>query len=193
VKCSATPCGGGVKSFLPSGAAYSSSPPGLTRWSMRTRRESNNATILGKRKLCMDCRVKPGNDVNLCLTRVSSLRGASATKQSSFPRKPLDCFADARNDDAKNRSRNASASEFIPPPRFRKNRLSTKGRRSAERRMLAIAARHQTNITACRCLGRGGALFRARPPSGASTAALIRDCDISDSASGHASWDVDSA
>jgi hypothetical protein len=29
----------------------------------------------------------------------SSLRGAKATKQSSFTRKPLDCFAAARNDE----------------------------------------------------------------------------------------------
>jgi len=33
----------------------------------------------------------------------------------------------------------------------------------------------------------------ARPPSGASTAALVRNSDVSDSAPGHASWDVDGA
>jgi hypothetical protein len=37
----------------------------------------------------MDCRVKPGNDdVRGYPALTSSLRGAAATKQSSFPRKP---------------------------------------------------------------------------------------------------------
>jgi hypothetical protein len=40
----------------------SSSPPGLTRWSMLTRSESNTAGRLNKPASRMDCRVKPGND-----------------------------------------------------------------------------------------------------------------------------------
>jgi hypothetical protein len=66
---------------------------------------------------------------------------SGATKQSSFPRKPLDCFADARNDGVKNRSRNAVASECALPPRHGKIASKQKGRRSAERRMPTMSAR----------------------------------------------------
>jgi hypothetical protein len=52
----------------------------------------------------MDCRVKPGNDTVILLP---CLNLVIATKQSSFRRKPLDCFAIARNDDAKIRPRGA--------------------------------------------------------------------------------------
>ena len=43
-------------------APQTSSPPGLTRWSMRKRGEGNRAANLSKPSLSMDCRIKSGND-----------------------------------------------------------------------------------------------------------------------------------
>jgi hypothetical protein len=81
--------------------------------------------------------------------------------------------------------------------------LQQRGRRSAERRMPTIAAQHQqtspsadASVAAARhadeCTPSAhSSACGARPPSGASTAALARDFDIAGSASGHASWDAD--
>ncbi len=76
-----------------------------------------------------------------------------------------------------------------------------RGRRSAERRMPTIAAQHQQTSPPADASGAAArhadkctqsahsSACGARPPSGASTAALARDFDIAGSASGHASWD----
>jgi hypothetical protein len=119
----------------------------------------------------------------------------SATKQSIFPRKPLDCFADARNDDAKIRCRDASTRPSLaynhPQEKFASTKREAKRRKAhadhglrGSRRVHASCATH---------LPRGPRAFGARPPSGASTAALIRNCDVSDPAPGHASWDLESS
>jgi len=42
--------------------SLTSSPPGLTRWSMLKRSSSKHAAKLSERHRPMDCRVKPGND-----------------------------------------------------------------------------------------------------------------------------------
>jgi hypothetical protein len=73
-------------------------------------------------------------------TTLSSLRGANATKQSRFPRKPLDCFAHARNDDARSDLATRLRARALLTTTLRKNPASKRGRRSAERRMTAIAA-----------------------------------------------------
>ena len=152
-----------------------SSPPGLTRWSMLTCSESNNAVTLSEPTRRMDCRVKPGNDDVKVRSRKALLRPSFAHHHHAI-----------------------SKISFAP---------GKKGRRSAERRMPTIAAQMQTSVQERAPLIRCAAArladkctqsahtsaSGARPPSGASTAALVRNSDVSDSAPGHASWDVDSA
>jgi hypothetical protein len=126
----------------------------------------------------------------------------------------MDCRVKPGNDDVKNRSRGAHAPELCSPPRPRKKirpRLTHDpekwcpvfGRDHAQKRE---AKRRKAHANHCRAgadkcartgtpyLLRSRAPFsEARPPSGASTAALVRNSDVSDSAPGHASWDVDNA
>jgi hypothetical protein len=64
------------------------------------------------------------------------LRGALATKQSSGLRGKLDCFADARNDDMKNRSRDA-----LPRPSFAHHRAKGKTRLQTKRQTRACEKR----------------------------------------------------
>jgi hypothetical protein len=56
----------------------------------------------------IDCRVKPGNDAVIlspCLNLV--IARSERDEAIQFPAQALDCFAIARNDDAKNRPRGA--------------------------------------------------------------------------------------
>jgi hypothetical protein len=100
-----------------------SSLPGLTRWSMLTGHEANSAANLSEPKPRMDCRVKPGNDDVGDNTPTASLRGATRRGNPASRASPPDCFAAARNDDVKNRSRGAIAPELCqPPPRHGKIR-----------------------------------------------------------------------
>ena len=98
----------------------------------------------------------------------SSSRGAVATKQSRFPRKPSGLLRYARND--------ACASVLATRPRARalpttKQIDSPPGKkREAKRRKAQCQPlpRTPTDVAICRCLKRGCApLSRARPPSGA--------------------------
>jgi hypothetical protein len=180
----------------PSLATSPSSPPGLTRWSMLKRHESNNAAKLSERKPRMDCRVKPGNDDVGDDTPTSSLRGAKRRSNPASRASQLDCFAAARNDGVKNRSRDTlarpsfanhhHARKKIAPtthdPEKHALGLDPMGgvrfsdqimRRKREAKRRKAHANHvraaATNVTIRRCLPRGCApLSGARPPSGAS-------------------------
>jgi hypothetical protein len=100
---------------------------------------------------------------------VASLRGAKRRSNPASRASPLDCFATARNDDAKNRSRDAHAPELCRPRRQGKNRLKQireARRRKAHANHVRAAA---TDVAIHRCLRRGCApLSGARSPSGAS-------------------------
>ncbi len=114
----------------------------------------------------------------------------------------MDCRVKPGNDDMRNPSRDALASEFPSPPRFKNRRLLEGGeapkgacqplprsnqQTSPSADASVAAARHADKCTQSAHSSACG----ARPPSGASTAALARDFDIAGSASGHASWDAD--
>jgi hypothetical protein len=64
-----------------------SSPPGLTRWSMLSRRNTGEAAVTpSQRRGRMDCRVKPGNDENESVlathSRARALRTTTTEKNS---------------------------------------------------------------------------------------------------------------
>ena len=125
------------------------------------------------------------------------MRGAKATKQSSFPRKPhwiasLTLAMTRR----RHRSRGAYAPEFCLRPRTKK-RFAPAKKEGGEAPKGACQplprVRRQVYAVCATYLLRGRAPNRGAPAFRRYAAALVRNCDISDSAPGHASWDVDSA
>ena len=62
------------------------------------------------------------------------------------------------------------------------------GRRSAERRKPTIAARHQQTLPSAEASGAAARHFGGAPAFRRYAAALAGNCDIPDSAPGHASW-----
>jgi hypothetical protein len=81
--------------------------------------------------------------------------------------------------------------DAISKNRLAPGKLRVAKRRKAHANHCRVCADTCAQTCATRLL-RGGAPFsEARPPSGACTAALVRNRDVSDSVPGHASWDVD--
>jgi len=108
----------------------------------------------------MDCRVKPGND-ELRISRV--IARSDSDEAIQYGTSGLDCFADARNDDA-NRSRGAKASELCDHEASSNTQpLARKKARGAERRKTHPTNVRRTNMRAqARRLSAFGAEARRR-------------------------------
>ncbi len=105
---------------------------------------------------------------SLSRDRSPSLRGAIATKQSRFRTSRLDCFADARNDEAK-RSRDACTSESLLTTTTQ-NRLAPGNKEGAERRKAHANHFRRANkrLAPLIRVGADARHFGARSPSGTS-------------------------
>ena len=106
----------------------------------------------------MDCRVKPGND-ELRISRV--IARSDSDEAIQYGTSGLDCFADARNDDA-NRSRGAKASELCDHEASSNTQpLARKKARGAERQKTHPTNVRRANMRAQRaplvCVRGGGA------------------------------------
>jgi hypothetical protein len=137
-----------------------SSPPGLTRWSMLKCNFSSHTASLRKRRCRMDCRVKPGNDER------KSSRGACASEfcQCHGHEKPSSRKAMRTKSHARVERREAPGSWATP-----------RGRMFPPAHASGVARATEDPLARTACFGRA-APPGAPPPSRFSAAAVDRRC-----------------
>ncbi len=124
--------------------SLTSSPPGLTRWSMLKRSSFNHAAKLSERHCPMDCRVKPGNDekkVPAAPARTSQADGDRRIANGRYRPRSLRCFAVSihckKNKKAKEAERRQTQGVLSKP----RERMSPLARASGPARAEAQRAR----------------------------------------------------